>query len=87
MRDVKPSDGLSSGDRIPHWGLNRRQLKAIDFIRDHGFVTNRHYSQLNDISERQALRELTEMVDTEILIRTGKGRACRYLLGDKAPPK
>lgn len=81
------SDGLTPGDRLPQWGLNRRQLKAIDFIRDHGFITNRHYSHLNDISERQALRELTEMVDSEILIRMGKGRACRYLLGDQPPPQ
>ena len=82
---MKAPDGLRPGDRLPQWGLNRRQLKAIDFIKDHGFVTNRHYSQLNDISERQALRELTEMVDTGILHRIGKGRACRYILGNKAP--
>ncbi len=82
--DMKAPDGLSPGDRLPQWGLNRRQVKAIDFIKDHGFVTNRHYSQLNDLSERQALRELTEMVDAGILHRIGKGRACRYILGNKA---
>jgi two-component system, NtrC family, response regulator len=75
-------DGLSPGDRHPQSGLNRRQLKAIEFIKDHGFITNRHYSQLNAISERQALRELTEMVDTGNIDRIGKGRACRYILGD-----
>jgi two-component system NtrC family response regulator len=83
--DMKAPDGLRAGDRLPQWGMNRRQLKAIDFIKDHGFVTNRHYSHLNDISERQALRELTEMVDTGVLDRIGKGRACRYILGSKAP--
>jgi two-component system, NtrC family, response regulator len=77
----------SPDDRLFHLGLNRRQLKAIDFIKDHGFVTNRHYSELNSISERQALRELIELVDSGILNRIGKGRACRYILGDKAPPK
>ena len=54
-------------------------MKAIEFIRNHGFITNKYYSQLNDISERQALRELNEMVDAGKLNRIGKGRACRYV--------
>ena len=83
----RPPGELSPDNRSPRWGLNRRQLKAIDFIKDHGFVTNRHYSELNAISERQALRELIELVESGILNRIGKGRACRYILGDKAPLK
>ena len=57
-----------------------RQLKAIEFLKAHGFITNKYYSQMNKISERQALRELNEMVDANVLNRMGKGRACRYLL-------
>jgi two-component system NtrC family response regulator len=72
---------LDPGDRIPQWGLRPRQLNAMNFIQTHGYITNRYYSQLNDISERQALRELSEMVDTGMLERIGKGRACRYVFG------
>ncbi|HQN19088.1 MAG TPA: hypothetical protein PKV86_08115 [Syntrophobacteraceae bacterium] len=63
--------------------MRPRQLRTIDFIKDHGFITNKYYSQLNDISERQALRELSEMVDSGVLQRTGKGRACRYIIGSE----
>ncbi len=74
----------SSSERFSQWGgLNQRQVKAVEFIKDHGYVTNRHYSQLNEISERQALRELTEMVEAGIVDRIGKGRACRYILTRK----
>lgn len=80
---TKSPGGLSPGDRLPQWGLKPRQLKSIDFIRDNGFITNRYYSQLNEISERQALRELAELVDSGVLHRIGKGRACRYVLGSE----
>jgi two-component system NtrC family response regulator len=58
-------------------------MKALEFIKSRGFITNKYYSQLNGISERQALRELNEMVETGILSRIGKGRACRYVLEKK----
>jgi two-component system NtrC family response regulator len=57
-----------------------RQLRAMKLVKSQGFITNKHYSQLNDVSERQALRELNEMVDNNMLMRMGKGRACRYVL-------
>jgi len=71
---------LDPGERLPHRsGMKPRQLRALDFIKIHGFITNKYYSQLNEISERQALRELNEMVDAGMLDRTGKGRGCRYI--------
>jgi two-component system NtrC family response regulator len=79
LRELNPSD------RLPQWGLRPRQMRTIDFIKNHGFITNKYYSQLNDISERQALRELTEMVDSGVLQRIGKGRACRYVMGTERP--
>lgn len=85
----KPEAGslpvIDPGERLPQWGLKPRQLRALDFLKSHGFITNKYYSQLNDISERQALRELNEMVDTGMLTRIGKGRACRYVLSDDSP--
>jgi len=71
---------LSPGERLQHTGLKPRQHKAMEFIENHGFITNKYYSQLCDVSERQALRELNELVDAGALDRIGKGRACRYVL-------
>jgi len=75
------------GDRLASSGLKPRQVKALEFIRTHGFITNKYYSEINDISERQALRELNEMVDTGLLQRMGKGRACRYVRTEAPLPE
>jgi two-component system NtrC family response regulator len=75
-----PGIGLSAGDRMPDSGFKVRQMRAMEFIKTNGFITNKYYSQLAEISERQALRELNELVDTGKLLRIGKGRACRYVL-------
>jgi two-component system, NtrC family, response regulator len=73
---------MSPSDRMPDSGLRPRQMRAVEFIKNHGYVTNKYYAQLADISERQALRELNELVDSGMLHRIGKGRACKYVLGD-----
>ncbi len=75
-----PIPGLSAGDRMADSGFKVRQMRAMEFIKTNGFITNKYYSQLAEISERQALRELSELVDTGKLLRIGKGRACRYVL-------
>ena len=85
VKFTEPLVDLNPGDRHPQWGLRPRQLRTVDFIKNNGFTTNKYYSQLNEISERQALRELTEMVESGVLQRIGKGRACRYILGKENP--
>ncbi len=75
--EIPPVD---PGQRLPESGLKPRQIKALEFLKVHGFITNKYYSQINEISERQALRELNEMVEAQMLLRSGKGRACRYIL-------
>jgi two-component system, NtrC family, response regulator len=72
--------GIELDDRIPQWGNNQRMQRALGFVQTNGFITNKYYSKLNGISERQALRELTDLVEMGQLNREGKGRACRYVL-------
>jgi two-component system NtrC family response regulator len=79
-----PLPGLNAGDRLSDSGFKVRQVRAMEFIKTNGFITNKYYSQLAEISERQALRELSELVDSGRLLRTGKGRACRYVLSEPA---
>ena len=68
------------GERNQETGLRPRQTNALDFIKKHGFITNKYYSRLNTVSERQALRELNEMVEAGLLSRVGKGRGSRYIV-------
>ncbi len=76
---ILPVSGLSGSDRMHDSGLMVRQVQAIEFIKANGFITNKHYSQLAAISDRQASRELSELVNTGRLLRIGWGRACRYV--------
>lgn len=74
-----PSDRREA-ERLLAPGPQRvRQLRALDLIQSQGYITNRDYARLNEVSERQALRELTDMVDRGLLTRMGKGRSCQYV--------
>lgn len=60
--------------------LTRRQERALEFIKKHGYITNKYYAEINGISPRQSLRELDDLREKGILIRIGKGRGARYVL-------
>ena len=43
-------------------GLNERQLKAADFVKEKGFITNRVYQRLTKVSKITSTRDLTNLV-------------------------
>ena len=74
------SDLAGDGELLPYLGLNQRQVKAINFMKKNGYITNDYYIQINHISDRHARRDLRQMVDLDIVVRVGKGRSTRYVL-------
>ena len=74
------SDLAGDGELLPYLGLNQRQVKAINFIKKNGYISNDYYIQINHISDRHARRDLRQMVDLDIVVRVGKGRSTRYVL-------
>ncbi|WP_341831324.1 ATP-binding protein [Sphingobacterium thalpophilum] len=54
-------------EQLTKLGLNERQLKAVDYVKEKGKITNREYQTINSISERTASRELSDLVDKEVL--------------------
>ena len=74
------SDPADDGDFVPHFDLNHRQVKAINFIKKNGYITNDYYIQINEISDRHARRDLRQLVDMDLIARVGKGRSTRYVL-------
>ena len=74
------SDAAEDGDLLPYLGLNQRQVKAINFIKKNGYITNDYYIQINQISDRHARRDLSKMVEMDLVARVGKGRSTRYVL-------
>jgi two-component system NtrC family response regulator len=77
---IKGPELIGAGDLLPYLGLNSRQVKAINFIRKNGYITNDYYIQINQISDRHARRDLSQLVEMEIVARVGGGRSTRYVL-------
>lgn len=69
-------------DQLKKLGLNTRQLKAINFVREKGRITNKEYQEINDCSKATATRDLTELVEKfNIMKRTGEiGAGTSYAL-------
>jgi two-component system NtrC family response regulator len=74
------SDLVGEGEFLPYLGLNQRQVKAINFIKKNGFITNKYYTRINSVMQTQAKTELRQLLDQGLIKRVGKGRNVRYLL-------
>ncbi len=60
--------------------LNERQKKALEYLEKHGKITNREYREINDVSRQTAKRDLSDLVEKEILKQKGEGRGTYYTL-------
>jgi len=61
-------------------GLNERQRKAIEYIKEHGEISARTYSEVFSVERTTAYSDLTDLVDRGVVYKKGKARATRYLL-------
>ncbi len=53
-------------EQLTKLGLNERQLKAVEYVKEKGKITNKEYQSLNTISERTASRELSDLVEKQV---------------------
>jgi ATP-dependent DNA helicase RecG len=68
-------------DYLRGQGLNKRQVKAVLYVKEKGRIANGEYQQLNEVSRETATRDLKELVDKKILLFSGqKGPAAFYTL-------
>jgi len=68
---------------IPAWmrDMNERQLRALNYIREHGRITNREYRALcPDVSAETIRLDLADLVKKGILIKVGAKRGTYYIL-------
>ena len=63
-------------------GLNERQRRAIEYIQEHGRITNREYRELGKVSHEIAYRELSELITKGLIEKRGAGRGTHYMLVD-----
>src|SRR5690606_14749828 len=54
-------------EQLVKLGLNERQLKAVEYVKERGKITNKEYQTISSISERTASRELSDLVEKEVL--------------------
>lgn len=60
--------------------LNERQKKAVEYIKEHGFITSKSYQEINDLGKVYSIRELNDMIKKNILKKTGRGKQVKYFL-------
>jgi predicted HTH transcriptional regulator len=60
--------------------LNKRQKRAMQFIAEHGAITNREFREAFNVSHKTAHIELTMLVEKKILDSEGAGRNTHYVL-------
>ena len=67
--------------------LNARQLKVLNRLVDYelrggfeGGMNNMKYQKMTGVSDRTALRDLGELEDRELMVRTGRLKGTRYYL-------
>jgi len=61
-------------------GLNKRQLRSLQLMQEHGAITNREYREAFNVSHKTAHIELTMLVDKRIVKSEGSGRSTCYIL-------
>ena len=75
-------------EELEKLGLNERQIKAINYVVEKGFITNKEYQNLNNTTKRTATRDLTDLVERGIFAVVGKGkRGLKYKLLLRNVPK
>lgn len=71
-------------DDLNKLGLNERQVKAVLFAKEKGKITNSDYQTLNKVSKATATRDLTELINKQIVFLKGSGkRDIHYTLNQK----
>lgn len=61
--------------------LEKRQINALLYIKEHGNISNARYQELADISKRTATRDLQELIEKELIEKvgtTGKGTSYTF---------
>ena len=60
--------------------LNDRQLKAIEYVRNNGFITSSIYQKEIKTSDRSASRDLAFLVESKVFKKIGDNKGARYEL-------
>lgn len=80
-----PGDEFVSrqGSQRREWrlvGLSERQIAALEYVGEHGRITNREYQALSPgVSAETIRRDLADLVSRDLLLKIGRKRATYYI--------
>jgi ATP-dependent DNA helicase RecG len=60
--------------------LNERQVKAVLYLKKKGRLTNKEYQEINNTTDRTALRDLETLIELNIIKRIGEKKGSYYEL-------
>jgi len=67
-------------EKMHYLEINKRQGKAIEYLKTINFISTKVYMELNKVSDKTAFLELKDLLNKNILIKEGKGRTTIYKL-------
>jgi len=87
FRSILPRD-IFTVEVLAKMGLNERQMKAVQHVKEYGSITNREYRQKLELPNRTALRDLSELCTKGIFTKVGvTGRGAKYVLSSQTGHK
>jgi ATP-dependent DNA helicase RecG len=67
-------------EKLTKLGLNARQIKAVLFVKEKGKITNKEYQEINETSDRTALRDLENLIELNVFVKEGEKKGTNYKL-------
>jgi ATP-dependent DNA helicase RecG len=72
-----------SEEELQKIGLNKRQIRAVQYVKEKGKITNSEYQSINQCSRNTASKELNDLVDKSIFTNSEiKGAGSYYQLNN-----
>ena len=59
--------------------LSPRQRKIIEYVKEHGKITNRECQKMFRISDRHVLKDIKILLDKGLITKRGSGRSTHYV--------
>ena len=81
---LRVSDILGRQTASPATTLQNHHIQIINYIKEHGFITDRLYSQLTDRAKPTRNHDFNKLIEQSIIERLGKGKATYYKLKDNS---
>jgi ATP-dependent DNA helicase RecG len=78
IRFVNPA--IVNIPEIGEVGLNERQKKAVEYVKEKGRITPKEYREINDVAKEAAWKDITQLLDRALLIKKSSGAHTYYVL-------